>query len=69
MRDFIETDTHRQCCYPRCKKMVKKSKEEKRIGSVVAKFGSIASLCKKHLRESHDISLERQNQPNVKEEA
>lgn len=56
MRDFIETETHRQCCAPRCKKMVKKSPEEKRVGSVVAKFGSFASLCKKHLRESYERS-------------
>ena len=52
MRDYIETKTHRQCCAARCKKMVRKSKEEKRIGSVVLKFGCFASLCKKHLNES-----------------
>lgn len=56
MRNFTETETHRQCCAPRCKKMVKKSDEEKRVGSVVVKFGCFASLCKKHLRESYQRS-------------
>jgi hypothetical protein len=50
LRDFAETDTHRQCCYPRCKKMVKKSNNEGRLSEAVAKFGTLASLCKKHAR-------------------
>jgi len=53
MRNFIETKTHRECCHPRCKKMVKKDKSEKSFQSVIDMFGgSMASLCTKHAKES-----------------
>ena len=52
MRNWIETETHRQCCFARCKKMVKKPKNERQLSEFVSSFGSLASGCKKCLRKS-----------------
>jgi hypothetical protein len=52
MRNWIETDTHRQCCFARCKTMVKKPKNERQLSEAVSSFGSIASGCTKCLRKS-----------------
>ena len=52
MRNWIETETHRQCCFPRCKKMVKKPKNERELQKSVASFGVLASGCKKCLNKS-----------------
>ena len=63
MRNFIETKTHRQCCASRCKKMVRKGKDENNMKDVIDMFGgSLASLCTKHTRESlqrHEKSLKK----------
>lgn len=48
MRNFIETDTHIQCCYPRCKKMMKKSKKDKDFQEACMRLGNFAKVCKKH---------------------
>ena len=52
MRNWIETETHRQCCFARCKKMVKKPKNERQLQKSVSSFGTLASGCKKCLRKS-----------------
>ena len=51
MRNFIETETHRQCCAKRCKKMVRKRKDELVLPEGLKMFGGhIASLCRKHAK-------------------
>ena len=52
MRNWIETETHRQCCFARCKKMVKKPKNERQLQKSVSSFGILASGCKKCLNKS-----------------
>ena len=60
MRNFIETETHRQCCAARCKKMVRKSKAEKNMQDVIDMFGGVlSSLCKKHSKEMYERCLKK----------
>jgi len=57
MRNWIETDTHRQCCWPRCDKMVRKNKNDVVMLGAANRLGmELASLCPKHIQQSRENS-------------